>query len=102
MENIVQYLIPLAIAIITALLIVVLVEVKKHLAAKIEAQKATEIDKLIYQFVCAAEQLLKASDPTGEKRNAYVLKLLSEIGVVITDVIKAKIEADVLKMPKDN
>ena len=83
-----------------ALLIVVLAKARIKLNAEIEAGKASELDKLIYQFVSAADQLLKAQDPTGAKRQAYVYDLLTKLGVVITDIIKAKIEANVLKMPK--
>lgn len=48
-----------------------------------------------------SDELLKAEDPSGEKRRVYVYGLLEELGVVITDIIKAKIEANVLKMPKE-
>ena len=85
-----------------AVLFVVLAKCKKKLEAEIAAGEATELDKLIYQFVSAADQLLKAQDPTGEKRKAYVYKLLEELGVVVTDIINAKIEAAVLKMPKES
>ena len=86
--------------ILLALLIVVLAKARIKLNAEIEAGKASELDKLIFQFVSAADQLLKAEDPTGAKRQQYVYGLLKELGVVITDIIKAKIEASVLKMPK--
>ncbi len=101
MEQITTIALQLIGVILFALLIVVLTKYKKKLEEEINAGKATELDKLIFQFVSAADQLLKAQDPTGEKRRAYVYGLLENLGIVITDIIKAKIEANVLKMPKD-
>jgi len=100
MEQITMIALQLMGVILFALLIVVLAKFRSKLKAEIEAGKASELDKLIYQFVSAADQLLKAEDPTGAKRQAYVYGLLTKLGVVITDIVKAKIEANVLKMPK--
>lgn len=100
MEQITMIALQLLGVLLLALLIVVLAKYRSKLKAEIEAGKASELDKLIYQFVSAADQLLKAEDPTGSKRQAYVYELLTKLGVVITDIIKAKIEANVLKMPK--
>ena len=100
MEQITMIALQLLSVILFALLIVVLAKARIKLNSEIAAGKASELDKLIYQFVSAAEQLLKAEDPTGAKRRAYVCGLLTDLGVVITDIVKAKIEANVLKMPK--
>jgi len=100
MEQITTIALQLMGVILFALLIVVLAKYRSKLKAEIETGKASELDKLIFQFVSAADQLLKAEDPTGEKRQAYIYELLTKLSVVITDIIKAKIEANVLKMPK--
>ena len=101
MEQITTIALQLLSMILFVLLIVVLAKYKKKLETEISAGKASELDKLIFQFVSAADQLLKAEDPTGEKRRGYVYGLIENLGVVITDIIKAKIEANALKMPKE-
>lgn len=54
-----------------------------------------ELRKIIFDFVKAAEQTLKADDPTGELRRKFVLDQLTALGYEITDTIKAAIESAV-------
>lgn len=76
-------------------------KLKSYLEVKAQGTESDLTDSLIYQFVCAAEQQLKADDPTGSKRLNYVLTLLSEAGVVITEAVRAKIEAAVYEINLD-
>lgn len=65
------------------------------LKAKVDAEQASELDRLIYDFVAAAEQMLKEGDPTGENRKAYVTENLMKLGFAITEEVNARIEAAV-------
>lgn len=69
--------------------------VRNWLKARTEAAQATQLDQLIYDIVAAAEQTLKASDPTGEIRKQYVVDLLEQLGFVIDKELHARIEAAV-------
>ena len=72
--------------------------VKNALQAKVEQGQASELDILIKEFVAAAEQTLKEKDPTGKLRKRYVEECLTEIGIVITNEINARIEAAVYEL----
>lgn len=72
-----------------------LTKARHILKVRAEAEEATELDKLIYQLVAAAEQTLKKDDPTGEARKKYVVDLLTEFGIKVTAEINARIEAAV-------
>ena len=65
---------------------------------QIGAEESATLEKYIQDFVLAADQLYKSEDPSGEKRNAYVKEKLEKLGYVISDLINAKIEAEVLKL----
>lgn len=69
--------------------------VKDALKARVEAEQASELDRLIYDFVAAAEQMLKKDDPYGDKRKAYVTENLMKLGIAITEEVNAMIEAAV-------
>ena len=69
--------------------------VKDVLKAKTEAEQAGELDRLIYDFVAAAEQMLKEKDPTGKLRKQYVTENLMALGFAISQEINARIEAAV-------
>ena len=69
--------------------------VKDALKARVEAEQASELDRLIYDFVAAAEQMLKKDDPHGDKRKAYVTENLMKLGIAITEEVNARIEAAV-------
>lgn len=68
---------------------------KSLLKARAEAEQAGNLDRLIYQFVEAAEQQLKNGDPDGTARKQYVVGLLEELGMEISAAINARIEAAV-------
>lgn len=76
--------------------------IKDELAAKISAQQASELDRLIYDFVAAAEQQLKEEDPDGSKRKAYVVEQLNAVGIAISQEINARIEAAVYEINLNN
>ena len=69
--------------------------VKDALKARVEAEQAAELDRLIYDFVAAAEQTLKEGDSDGSKRKAYVTENLMALGIAISQEINARIEAAV-------
>lgn len=69
--------------------------VKDALKARVQAEQAAELDRLIYNFVAAADQMLKEVDPDGSKRKAYVTGNLMKLGIVITEEVNARIEAAV-------
>lgn len=71
---------------------------KKWLANREDEQELTVVDTLINQLVGAAEQMLKADDPTGEKRKQYVVDGLAQLGYTLTDIFNAKIEAAVFRL----
>ena len=71
---------------------------REFLNEKIGAEKSAALEKYIKDFVLAADQLYKSEDPSGEIRNAYVKEQLEKLGYVISDLINAKIEAEVLKL----
>ena len=76
--------------------------VKEVLKTKVEAQQASELDRLIYDFVAAAEQQLKEDDPDGTKRKAYVVEQLNAVGIAISQEINARIEAAVYEINLNN
>lgn len=76
--------------------------IKEVLKAKVEAQQASELDRLIYDFVAAAEQQLKQDDPDGTKRKAYVVEQLNAVGIAISQEINARIEAAVYEINLNN
>lgn len=76
--------------------------VKNWLNLRISEKRANYIDTIIWQFVYAAEQMFKDEDPTGEQRKDYVLHRLKNLGIVITDLINAKIESAVFDLNKNN
>lgn len=75
-----------------------LTKLSAHLKIKAEAAQATELDKLIYQFVACAEQILKGVDENGTLRKQYVVNLLEELGIKVSEEINARIEAAVYQL----
>ena len=71
---------------------------KKWLANREDEQEQTMVDTLINQLVEAAEQMLKADDPSGLKRRRYVVEGLAQLGYKLTDILNAKIEAAVFRL----
>lgn len=76
--------------------------IKDVLKTKVEAEQASELDRLIYDFVAAAEQQLKQDDPDGTKRKAYVVEQLNAVGIAISQEINARIEAAVYEINLNN
>ena len=69
--------------------------VKDALKARVEAEQKAELIERVYNFVAAADQMLKESDPDGSKRKGYVTENLMKLGIVITEEVNAIIEAAV-------
>ena len=72
---------------------------KQLLTEKIGAAKFAELEGYVAILTAAADQTLKAEDPTGTKRYDYVIGRLAQLGYEITDYVKDVIEAKVLKLP---
>lgn len=72
-----------------------LTRLSANLKIQAESAQATELDKLIYHLVAAAEQTLKEVDPNGTLRKKYVVDLLEELGFKVSQEINARIEAAV-------
>jgi hypothetical protein len=77
-------------------------KLQTYLTEKAKENNATELANLITDFVAAAEQTLKADDPDGSKRLAYVEKLITVAGYELTDVVKSKIESAVYALNQSN
>ena len=69
--------------------------------SKMSAEDAAKLDQFIGELTEAADQMLKRDDPDGTKRYAYVVDMLIEAGYEITDIIRAKIESAVFRLPHD-
>ena len=73
-------------------------QIKAWITSKTNLVNEEQLDKLVSDTVKAADQLLKENDPTGEKRNKYVVDALTSAGVEVSDIVMAKIEAKVLDL----
>ncbi len=78
-----------------ALISLLIKRLQNYLTEKAAENNSAELAQLITAFVAAAEQTLKADDPDGSKRLAYVEKLITTAGYELTDVVKSKIESAV-------
>ena len=65
------------------------------LEANTTDKEEAAIRAAVKSFCRAAEQLLKEDDPTGKKRNTYVLENLEKLGIAITESVIAVIESEV-------
>ena len=100
MENLIDIIIEL-LAVLLALGITWLVaKAKTYINAKIKETEHVWLAELVNEFCAAAEQELKADDPTGEKRKERVYELLAEAGVEVSGIVDALIEAAVHKIGK--
>lgn len=96
------FIINTAIKIIAAIIsIVITCQIKPWLEAKIGKEKLDRLVLIVTELVRCAEQMLKEDDPTGEKRKAYVVQQLVDLGYEITEPINAIIESQVLALHKD-
>lgn len=98
-----EQIISLAAQVLLGIVMLALVAILARARKQIEQREATQdeqtwLDMVIYELVCAAEQTLKIGDPDGRKRKAYVVEQLNNLGVAITDLINAKIEAAVYEV----
>lgn len=73
-------------------------QIKAWIVSKTDLITEEQLDNLVTDTVAAADQLLKAEDPDGTKRNTYVTDVLTKAGVELTDAVMAKIEAKVLAL----
>lgn len=89
-------------AIFTAIIAYLSPRVAAWIDAAIDKVKNEKIRTLCRSFARAAEQLLKADDPTGEKRYAYVIEQLERLDIVVTEAIMAMIEGEVWEINKRN
>lgn len=60
--------------------------------------KAGDFRTRVTSLVEAAEQLLRATDPDGSKRKAFVTAALERAGYDITEYVNAMIEAAVYRL----
>lgn len=95
MENIIEILGRLLAAIVMCLIAYLAPKVKEWLTANAGESTTKQIEILARAFARAAEQLLKNQDPTGEKRNKYVVDQLEALGIEVTQAVMAIIEGAV-------
>jgi hypothetical protein len=94
-DEILNYAVKLFAMLLMALISLLIKKLQSYLTEKATENNAAELAQLITDFVAAAEQTLKADDPDGSKRLAYVEKLISAAGYELTDVVRSKIESAV-------
>lgn len=99
MEDIIDIVIKIVAAILTLGGVWLLRNLQSWLAIKLGAEKTARLDKLISELVAAADQQYKELDATGKLRLAYVTGLLEQLGYEMTEIIRAKIEAEVFSLP---
>ena len=71
------------------------------LEANTTDKEEAAIRAAVKSFCRAAEQLMKEDDPTGAKRNAYVIAQLEALGVAITESVLAMIEGEVFDINQE-
>lgn len=76
-------------------------KVSQWLETNTTAKEEAAIRALVRSLCRAAEQLLKEDDPTGAKRNAYVIEQLESLGVAITESVLAMIEGEVFDINQE-
>lgn len=87
-------------AIFVALLAWLAPKVEEWLKTNTTAREEESIRAVVRSFCRAAEQLLKEDDPTGSKRNAYVVEHLEQLGIAVTESVIAMIEGEVFDINK--
>lgn len=76
-------------------------KLKEWLTIKLGKTNLEYLERLVSNFVIAAEQLYKAEDPDGFKRKDYVYNELKKLGICINDQLEAMIEAAVYGLPHE-
>lgn len=95
MEDIIDILIKLAASLLCYGGWLLTQKAREYLKDKKEAEK---LDKFIDELVAAAEQMFYGEDESGAVRRSYVQDMLIEAGYELNEIVRAKIEAKVLKV----
>lgn len=95
MDNLTDILIKLAATLLCYGVYVLTQKAREYLKDKKEAEA---LDKFLDELVFAAEQMYHDTDESGAIRRNYVQDMLMEAGYELTEAIRAKIEARVLKV----
>lgn len=74
-------------------------KLRAWLSANLDAKEMEMLDKLIVDFVEAAEQTIHTS---GADRKAFVIDQLKKLNIEVTKAIDARIEAAVFRLPDSN
>lgn len=98
MEEIIKLIIQILVGIAALAVTYIMPKIRAWITEKIGAENMAKLDGYITEFVAAAEQMLKADDPTGEKRLQYVIDQLTKLGYTVTDEIRAAIESKVFEI----
>lgn len=93
--EILEYAVEILGALLAAVVLYLVPKVSQWIKADGSATETTVLLDLVTKFVEAAEQQLKAEDPTGEKRREYVTERLKSLGYEVTDTVIAMIEGAV-------
>lgn len=102
MDIYIDYAVKFLAMFVMALISLMIKRFQSYLVKKAAETADKELAGLITDFVAAAEQQYKASDPDGTKRLTYVEELIKTAGYQISDIIKAKIEAAVFSINQNN
>ena len=95
MEQIYEIIGSLLGAMVVGLLAYLVPKARAWLEANTDKATQEHILAVVRSACRAAEQLLKAEDPTGEKRKQYVIEQLRLLGVEITEAVLSMIEGEV-------
>ena len=95
MEQIFEIIGSLLGALVVGLLAYLVPKARAWLESNTDKATQERILAMVRSACRAAEQLLKAEDPTGEKRKQYVIEQLRLLGVEITEAVLSMIEGEV-------
>ena len=98
MEEIIGMIIKIVVAVASLAVTALAPKLVSWIKEKIGSENLKKLNEYVAILVAAAEQMLKADDPTGEKRLNYVLEQLTNLGYTITDQIRATVEAHVFEI----
>lgn len=101
MEQIIDIIIKLLAAVLVYAGICLAKKACDFIKSKMSAEDAAKLDLFITELTEAADQMLKKDDPDGTMRYDYVVDMLIDAGYEITEIIKAKIESAVFRLPHD-
>lgn len=92
LNDVIYVVMALAVVVVTRYLV-------PYLKARLTAANQEGLIQLIENLVQAAEQLFTA-EKSGEQKKEYVVNVLSEKGVLITESVNAMIESAVYSLDK--